>query len=84
MLFVCKQAVKEVIDDEDERLKQLRTLWGNDVCEAVTKALVEMNEYNPSGRYCVDEIWHFKEDRKVALPEAIRYALRRIHCRGKR
>lgn len=40
MLFVCEEAVKEVIDEEDERLKELRTSWGNYVYEAVSKALV--------------------------------------------
>lgn len=60
-MFVGRRS-KKFIDEEGERLEELKTSWGNGVYEAVTKALVEMNEYNPSSRYFVDEIWHFKED----------------------
>ncbi|KAI3906738.1 hypothetical protein MKW98_005091, partial [Papaver atlanticum] len=40
----------EVIDENDERLKDLQKEYGNEVYEAVTTALKELMEYNPSGR----------------------------------
>ncbi|TVU21918.1 hypothetical protein EJB05_31589 [Eragrostis curvula] len=63
--------LKEVLDDQDGNLLQLRAEYGDDVCNEVTTALIEMNEYNPSGRYCVRELWNFKEGRKATVKEAI-------------
>ncbi|KAI7746846.1 hypothetical protein M8C21_016303 [Ambrosia artemisiifolia] len=41
-------AHKEVIDENDELLKNLKAEWGNGVFDAVVTAFKEMNEYNPS------------------------------------
>lgn len=62
---------QEVIDECDERLGKLRLEWGEEAYEAVRDALLELNEYNPSGRYPVREIWNFKEERKASLKEVI-------------
>jgi hypothetical protein len=42
----------------------------------VTTALKEMNEYNPSGSYIVQELWNFKEKRKATLSEGVMQILR--------
>ncbi|XP_058185670.1 factor of DNA methylation 4-like isoform X2 [Rhododendron vialii] len=69
---------KEVIDKEDEKLKTLKEEYGNEVYEAVTTALIEMNDYNPSGRYVVYELWNFKEERKSTLKEGVSYLLKQL------
>ncbi|KAF9613333.1 hypothetical protein IFM89_007062 [Coptis chinensis] len=41
---------QEVIDEEDEKLQELKEEFGVEVYNAVVVALKEVNEYNPSGR----------------------------------
>ncbi|KAK1572394.1 hypothetical protein Q3G72_032069 [Acer saccharum] len=48
---VYKGNMHEIIDDDDEKLKDLRNEYGEAVSEAVTNALLELNEYNPSGSF---------------------------------
>ncbi|XP_022765121.1 factor of DNA methylation 1-like [Durio zibethinus] len=38
---------QEIINCEDIMLKE----WGDEVCKAVSNVLLELNEYNGSGRY---------------------------------
>lgn len=64
-------ALQEIIDAEDEKLKRLKNDFGNEVYEAVTTALMEMNEYNPSGRYAVPELWNCKLNRRAKLKEGV-------------
>ena len=47
-------------------------MWGDAAYKAVADALMEMNEYNPSGRYVVPELWNFEEGRKARLQEVIK------------
>ncbi|KAF5203422.1 Factor of dna methylation [Thalictrum thalictroides] len=68
----------EAINDDDDKLKQLKDSMGEQVYKAVCVALKEMNEYNSSGRYPVPELWNFKEDRKASLKEVIQYSLKRL------
>lgn len=67
---------KEIIDDRDERLKSLKKELGEDVYKAVTAALREINEYNPSGRYITSEVWNYEgKGRKATLEEGVNYLL---------
>ncbi|KAF7805449.1 factor of DNA methylation 4 [Senna tora] len=66
---------KEIIDEEDDKLKFLKNELGDEVLGAVTSALMELNEYNPSGRYTIPELWNSKEGKKASLKEGITYLL---------
>ena len=78
--------MQETIDDDDEKLKDLRNEYGEAVYKAVTNALLELNEYNPSGRYVVPEVWNLKEKRKATLKEIIQYIIKqwKTHKRKRR
>ncbi|XVE59257.1 hypothetical protein DITRI_Ditri05aG0031500 [Diplodiscus trichospermus] len=67
---------KEILDENDERLIEAKTELGCEVYSAVTTALKEMNEYNPSGRYIVPELWNFNEGKKATLTEGVLYLLK--------
>ncbi|KAM5583598.1 hypothetical protein ABKV19_003476 [Rosa sericea] len=68
----------EVIDEDDEKLEDLKTEFGDEVFEAVKTALAELNEYNPSGRYPVLELWNFRENRKATLAEGVSHLLNQM------
>ncbi|KAL2541698.1 Protein INVOLVED IN DE NOVO 2 [Abeliophyllum distichum] len=65
-----------VIDQEDEKLKDLRNNYGEEVYDAVTSALTEVNEYNPSGRYIISELWNYSEGRKATLQEGVAHIMK--------
>jgi len=68
--------LQEILDEEDEKLKTLKEEFGDEVYGTVATALMEMNEYNPSGRYPIPEIWNSKEGRKASLKEGVSYIIR--------
>ncbi|XP_041996174.1 protein INVOLVED IN DE NOVO 2-like [Salvia splendens] len=70
------KSVKAILNEEDEELTQLRIKLGEEAYQAVTTALMEMNEYNPSGRYVTSELWHNKEQRRATLKEGIVYIIK--------
>lgn len=66
---------QQVLDVEDEKLKGLRNELGDEVYEAVTTALMEINDYNPSGRYIISELWNFSEGKRATLQEGVTFLL---------
>ncbi|KAF8111896.1 hypothetical protein N665_0071s0035 [Sinapis alba] len=79
------EKLKEVVDDEDEKLKKLSEEWGEDVKSAVKTALEELNEFNPGGRYAVPVLWDFEHGRKATLKEGIAHMTQQIkHLKRKR
>ncbi|CAL4958139.1 unnamed protein product [Urochloa decumbens] len=64
---------KDVVNEEDPKLTQLRTEYGDSVCNAVKVALRELNEYSPQGRHAVNELWNFREGRKATMAEVVKY-----------
>ncbi|KAK1415556.1 hypothetical protein QVD17_31339 [Tagetes erecta] len=84
-----KQVVKdgkmqEIIDEDDNDLRELKSQWGKEACTAVFNALLELNEYNPSGRYVISELWNFKEGRKANLKEVIECLIQQLKASRKR
>ncbi|CAI0420757.1 unnamed protein product [Linum tenue] len=73
----------EIVDEQDEKLKSL-TEWGEGIVNAVVRAMEELNEYNPSGRYPVEEIWNFREDRRATTKEVITYIYKQIKSTKRR
>ncbi|KAH7863961.1 hypothetical protein Vadar_024047 [Vaccinium darrowii] len=74
---------KQVVNEEDEKLKGLKGEFGDEVYEAVSTALTEINEYDPIGRCVIPELWNFKEERKATLFEGVSYILKqwKLHKR---
>ncbi|XP_010417664.1 PREDICTED: factor of DNA methylation 5-like [Camelina sativa] len=72
------EKIKEVVDEDDGRLKNLGEEWGEEVKKVVKTALEELNEYNPSGRYPVPILWNFEQDRIATLKEGIAHMTNEI------
>jgi hypothetical protein len=76
--------LQEVINDDDAKLKYLWIEYGDDVCNAVKTALLEVNEYNASGRYAVSELWNFRKGRKATMNEVLKYLFGQMEATTKR
>lgn len=75
-LFIL--STQEVVDEDDNKLKGLKSKWGEEAYKEVVSALLELNDYNPSGRFVVPEIWNYDEGRKASLKEGIEYLVQRL------
>ncbi|CAL5388854.1 unnamed protein product [Camellia sinensis] len=75
---------KEIIDANGGKLTYLKNEFGDEVCSAVKIALMEMNEYNPSGRYIVQELWNYKEGRKATLKEEVSHVVKTCKVQKRR
>ncbi|KAK1570432.1 hypothetical protein Q3G72_001809 [Acer saccharum] len=79
-----KGNLQVIVNEDDEKLKDLRDEYGEVVYEAVTNALLELNEYNPSGGYAVPEVWNVKEERKATMKEIIQYMMKQLKTRKRK
>ncbi|KAJ8559528.1 hypothetical protein K7X08_003586 [Anisodus acutangulus] len=80
------QSAEEIIDEDDEKLNELKAEYGDEVYQAVVTALNELNEHNPSGRYPVPQLWNNKEKRTASLNEGVEHILKqwKLHKRKTR
>ena len=69
--------MQEIIDEEDEELNKLRKEWGEEVYMAVVTTLKELDEYNPSGRYVIFELWNFRNQLSIT-----RFLIKLSSCRN--
>ncbi|CAM0949715.1 unnamed protein product [Alopecurus aequalis] len=75
---------KELVQEDDEKLQALKEEAGQEAHDVVVKALLEMNEYNPSGRYAIPMLWNFKEKWRAPLDEAVDYMLKQWKANRKK
>jgi hypothetical protein len=65
--------VQTQIDPNDQKLNALKEAFGEKVYNSVATALLEIEEYNASGRYPVSIPWISEENRPATLTEIVAY-----------
>ncbi|KAK1367753.1 XH domain-containing protein [Heracleum sosnowskyi] len=73
-----KEVIKEVIDEEDDFMKDIKKEWGAEVYDAVVTALTELNERHPRGRCPAPELWNFAQGGRATLGECLELILGRL------
>ena len=64
---------------DDDKLQELKRVWGQDAHNAVVTALVEMKEYDRlSDRTIAYELWNYKEGRKATTRECVEYLFNQV------
>ncbi|KAL1208489.1 Protein INVOLVED IN DE NOVO 2 [Cardamine amara subsp. amara] len=76
---------KRVVDKNDQKLLKLKKEYGEEVCNEVVRAKLEIEDHNASGSYVILELWNYEEDRKATMEEATDVMLKiRKNLAGKR
>lgn len=58
-----------MVDEDDKTLTMLRTKYGPLVANAVGTAALEIETWNPSGRYIIPMPWDFKANKKATMSQ---------------
>jgi hypothetical protein len=61
----------EVVDRDHEQVRQVRLKFGDEVAEDLLRAVIELEKWNPSGRYPILVPWHEAEQRELSPAEVI-------------
>ncbi|KAL6622478.1 hypothetical protein ACP70R_032357 [Stipagrostis hirtigluma subsp. patula] len=70
---------QEIVNIDDNKLQELKRMWGEGAYNAVVSALVEMKEYNRlSDRSIAYELWNYKEGRKATTREGVEYMCNKV------
>ncbi|KAG0619333.1 hypothetical protein M758_4G132100 [Ceratodon purpureus] len=59
--------MKYAVDENDATLTELRNKYGRVVADAVGAAALEIENWNPSGRYIIRIPWDFIENKKASM-----------------
>lgn len=65
--------MQRVINENDPHLMKLKKDLGVKVTETVKTAILEVEEYNASGRYPVLVAWDFRTNQRVLLKDLLLY-----------
>lgn len=63
----------QVVKEEEPELKKLKKQYGENVYNSVATALLEISQYNPSGRYPVATPWNHETSEKATLADVINH-----------
>ncbi|CAD6269733.1 unnamed protein product [Miscanthus lutarioriparius] len=76
---IIEELIKEIVNLDDDKLQELKRVWGQDAHNAVVTALVEMKEYDHlSDRSIAYELWNYKEGRKATMRECVEYLFNQV------